>query len=106
MDKWLVWTEEQEAEWKDWLEGRPASVKDVIAKYNLRPDTAYRLKPTGQIGQLFSFSEDGTVTVIFRDNFFGWAVPTQVFGIDPADLEECEVPEEPDVRIHGEHNPS
>ena len=100
MAKIIIWSEDQKKQWAVWLERRPQVVKDVINKYNLCPDTLYRLKPTGQKVTLYSVSEDGTVTVTVTEELnrdimlpFGGLLDSRVFGIDPADLEECDLPE-------------
>jgi hypothetical protein len=92
---WIKWTEKQEQMWADWVAARPASIQEMVAKYNLRMDRLYRLKTTGQRVTLYSLSEEGTVTVNvlgkFNSHLLGALLPDKaVFGIKPADLEECE----------------
>ena len=54
----------------------------------------YSMKPHGQRVTLVSYSENGTVTV---DVSAEWNLVTfqrQVFGVDPANLEECDLPDD------------
>lgn len=75
-----------------WVASRPPAVQKVIKKYP--PDTLYRLKTTDQIVTIYSYSEDGTVTVdITHDLNPHKPAGLTVFGIDPADLVECDIPE-------------
>lgn len=97
MARWIEWTESQEAAWSKWVAERPQVIQDMVEKYKLRYDTLYRLKTTGQRVILYSLAESGTVTVNILYEYnperlslaFGGL---QVFGIDPADLEECDLP--------------
>lgn len=53
------------------------------------------LKPTGQRVTIYSYSEDGTVTVNVTGEYNLTMFDTQVFGINPDDLEPCELPDGP-----------
>jgi hypothetical protein len=78
------------AGWEHWVSMRPPVVQDLCRRYP--PDRLYLMKPHGQRVTLVSYSENGTVTV---DVSAKWNLVTfqrQVFGIDPADLEECDLP--------------
>ena len=87
-------TAEQEAAWADWVSQRPENVRRVAERF--APWTLCRLKSTGQRVTLQSFSEeeDGTVTVtvVVGADFNMVFMERAVFGIDPDDLEECELP--------------
>jgi len=93
MAKCILWTEEQRKIMREWTRGRPKVVRDMIRK--LPMDRLYRLKSSGHRVTLYSYSEDGTVTV---NVLSVWNPETpllserRVFGIDPKDLEECELP--------------
>lgn len=78
--------------WQKWLATRPAAIQALSARF--QPWGLYRLKTTGQIVCVRSFNEDGTVKVLVvgRYNFF--PLDYEVFGIDPDDLEPCDVPDE------------
>jgi len=96
MAKWIEWTTEQEAAWAEWLSARPQAIQDIVAKYNLRPDNLYQLKETGQIGYIHSLNERGTLTMDFTDTFNQhnlYMSNRRVFGLNPEDLEECDLPE-------------
>lgn len=71
----------------EWLASRPQVIQDLAREYP--PDQKYRLISTGQIGYLYSYDENGTMTINFPrawnpQQFEG---DRQVFGIPPADLE-------------------
>lgn len=96
MAKWVIPTEEAENEYANWITSRPHSVQKVLLDYNLDPYTLYRLKTTGQIGTLYSITESGTVTMDFDAKYNAHnpaMADRRVFGINPADLEECDLPE-------------
>lgn len=102
MAKWQKLRPTQEEGMTQWLAARPKVIQDMVAKYNLRIDTLYRLKTTGQRVVLFSLHENYTLTVQIFSAFnmdnamaraLGSAWDRRVFGIDPEDLEECDLPE-------------
>ncbi len=77
---------DQQLAWMVWLGQRPESVMRVAER--LPPWLLYRLKSTGQLVEMRSFSEDGTVTVAVLKQWNGPHVfERDVFGVDPADLE-------------------
>lgn len=95
MSIWIKWSDEQERLYDLWFRARPKVIRDMAERYNLRPDRLYRLKTTGSRVTLYSLDENGTVkvNVLYEFNRETMIAPIQnrrVFGIDPADLEECE----------------
>lgn len=76
--------------WNRWVSGRPPSVRAVAER--LDPWTLYCLKTTGQRVTVYSYSEDGTVTVDVDAAFNLCLFPARVFGIDPNDLSPCDLP--------------
>ena len=96
MAKWVIWNEEQKQGWYEWITSRPKEIQDMAEKYNLLGDELYRLKTTGQRVSLYSFSEDGTITALILPKYNPERIMVagkRVFGIDPADLEPCDLPE-------------
>ncbi len=92
-------TEEQIAEWNAWVAERPDAVRKVAERF--KPWRLYRLARSETAGHrvtLVSFSEgDGgavTVTVNVTGEFNRVAFERQVFGVNPDDLVECELPAE------------
>lgn len=76
-----------------WVETRPASVQEMARR--VRYNRWYLMKQTNQRCYLYSYSEDGTVTVDVAprgDGFDIFPFGHRVFGVDPTDLEECEAP--------------
>ena len=76
--------------WDEWLSERPQEIKEMAATWP--PNKLYRLKTTQQRCTLYSYSEDGTVTVNITGDHNLIPFSRQVFGINPNDLEECELP--------------
>lgn len=89
-------TPEQKTEWNQWVAERPDNVRRVAERFN--PWTLYRHKDTDQRVTLYSFGEqeDGgvTVTVDITSQFNLIMFNRQVFGVDPDNLEECDLPAE------------
>lgn len=78
-----------QAEFDAWIKDRPQVIQDLAAKWP--PGRLYRHEKTGQFMQLYSYSENGTVTA---DVLLGYRqidlISMRVFGIDPNDLEESD----------------
>lgn len=79
-----------ETAWQEWVNSRPPIVKAMCER--LPPDRLYRMKSTGQRVTVHSFSENRTVTVNITGQYNAIMFDRQVFGIDPDDLEECDLP--------------
>jgi len=81
--------------WNTWVQARPAAVKEVASK--IVPWKLYRMTSTGQRVTVVSFDEhkDGHVTcrVQVGGEFNRVAFEREVFGIDPEDLVECDLPD-------------
>ena len=79
-------------EFNDWMDGKPKIIKDMADK--LKPWLRYRIKSTRQHCDIYSYSEDGTVTVTVNGhdskilNEMNKAIQVNVFGINPIDIEE------------------
>ena len=142
MSVWIKWTPTHQRMWDEWIASRPPVIQDLVTKYNLQTDRLYRLKSTNQRVILQAITEDGKVRVAILAKYnqhlpmfeyLSRHVATlsklpdhmlhiaehsgfTVFGIDPADLEECEwdgevedgaevlrqqgIPEDPNPTIH------
>lgn len=73
-----------------WLATRPPIIRESFEK---RPaNRLYRMKSSGHRCTIYSYSEDGTVTVAVTGQFNRVKFGRQVFGISLDDLEECELP--------------
>ena len=87
-------TKAQEKSFKKWVASRPAIVRVVAERFE--PWSLYRLKTTGQRVQVISFGEghDDVVTLTVRVSaeFNATLFERDVFGINPDDLEPCELP--------------
>lgn len=90
-------TVKMEKGWRRWVKSRPPSVRAVAEK--LDPWTLYRMKDTGQYVTVASIFEDGSVSVNVTSQFNFVLHERNVFGIDPATLEECDIPTEEGVAL-------
>jgi hypothetical protein len=75
-------------EFREWLETRPQSVKDLAAKYH--PYATYRYKIENKLCTLYSYRENGTVVITIFDEVSLKAIE-RVSDVNPEDLEECDV---------------
>ena len=96
MAKIFEWSPERRAAWDEWVASRPPVVRDLCEK--LPMDTLYRLKGGGQRVTLYSYNENGTVTVAVSRLYNLVVFERMVVGVEPDDLEECELPL-PDERV-------
>lgn len=90
MAKIIEMTENQQKEWNKWLKTRPAIIREVATKYPA--DKLYLLKTTNQRVEIISYFEDGTVKVFVSGKYNLCDFEHHVFGINPDDLEECDLP--------------
>lgn len=79
-----------ETEWKEWIESRPLIIQEMAKK--VKPSHLYKLKSTGQRVTPYSYSEKGTVNVFVSGKYNMVTFERLVYGINPDDLEECEIP--------------
>ena len=80
------------AVWEEWVSTRPPVVQDLCRRYP--PDRLYLLTPPGQRVTLVSYNENGTVNVYVSAQWNCLVFEREVFGVDPNDLEECDLPNE------------
>lgn len=87
-------TQEEQDDWAKWVAERPEPIRKVAERFN--PWSLYRPKTGGHRVTLYSLYEveDGTVqmTVLVTGQYNVVAFERNVFGINPDDLEECELP--------------
>lgn len=87
-------TPEQIEGYREWVTQRPPAVRACAER--LDPWTLYRLKTTGQRVYLVGFDveQDGKVTcrIGVSGEFNMVTFERTVFGVDPDDLEECDLP--------------
>lgn len=89
-------TEENRTKWTAWVAERPPLVRVVAERFF--PWKLYRMKSTGHRVTVVSFEDhfDDSVTlkVAVTGRFNLVAFERVVFGVDPDDLEECDLPAE------------
>lgn len=81
---------EQQGAWAEWVASRPLVVRDIAERFD--PWSLYRMSPRGERVTLHSISENGTVCVTVSGEFNQVLFERNVFGVDPNDLEPCELP--------------
>jgi len=91
MAKIIEWSEDQRTVWNEWVATRPPIVQELCRQFP--PDRLYKLKSSGNRVTLYSFSEDGTVTVNITGEYNAIMFDRRVFGVKPDDLIECNLPE-------------
>lgn len=86
--------EEQQAGYAAWVAERPPHVRVVAERF--QPWGLYRMKSTGHRVIVLSFGESEdqsvTLTVHISADFNHLMFERQVFGINPDDLEPCDLP--------------
>lgn len=88
---------------EEWFQSRPPDIQKMIIKYP--PIVLYKFKDSGKVVYMFSYCEDGTVTVIhlgYGTEFAFMSRNWKVFDVKPEDLEAL-TPEE-SARIMNEVN--
>ena len=90
MAKWIEWTDEQRTAWAEWRATRPTVIQEMMDRFPY--DELYRLKSSGHRVTLYSYSENGTLTVNVTGDFNFVTFDRRVFGIEPDDLEPCDLP--------------
>ena len=95
MSRYTQPTAEQLGAWQEWLALRPLHVRTIAERFD--PWTLYRLSSSGHRVTVQSFDEDEsggvTLKVFVSGEFNLVAFERVVFGIDPDDLEECDLPD-------------
>lgn len=90
MVRYVEPTAEQVSLWDNWVASRPAIVREIAERFD--PWSLYLLRTTGQRVTIAAISEDGTVRVNVLAEFNATLFERSVFGIDPDDLEPCNLP--------------
>jgi hypothetical protein len=90
MAQWMTPTEEQRAGFMEWRTTRPKVVQDLIDRFP--PWTLFMIKDTRHRCTIYSYNEDGTLTVSITGQFNLINFGRRVFGIHPDDLVECDLP--------------
>lgn len=94
MARWTEPKAEQVEAWRAWVAERPPLVRVVAERFE--PWSVYRMRSTGQRVSVLGFDEDDGGSVTLRVAVRGdWNLVTHerdVFGIDPGDLEPCDLP--------------
>ena len=90
-----IFKEMNEEAWHEWVKTRPESVKKLCHQFP--PNRLYLLKSSGHRVTVYSYNENGTMTVNISGEFNAVMFDRRVFGIEPDELEECDLPDEKEV---------
>lgn len=82
-------SEDELKDWAEWLKEHSV-VREVAEKFP--PWELFRLKSTGHRARVSAYFEDGTVQVAITGEYNLIAFARNVFGINPDDLEPCDLP--------------
>lgn len=91
MARFVEPTKKQIAAWTKWVAKLPPIPRAVAERFE--PWSLYLLKPTGQRVFVLSYADEGTVTVAVSGRFNLTTFEREVFGINPDDLEPCDLPQ-------------
>ena len=81
---------DKEPMWSRWLAKRPPAIRTLIEQYP--PNRLYQMADGHRV-TIQGYREDGTVTVDVSGEFNLVAFERSVFGVDPAELVECDLPD-------------
>lgn len=87
---WREFTEDEQRAWDTWVASRPAVIQDLARRFPV--NRLFRLVSSGQRCYPYSYSENGTLTVIVDGRFNRVLFGRRVFGIPPEEMVECELP--------------
>lgn len=73
-----------------WLATRPPTIQEMHRKHPA--GRLYRMASTGHRVTIYSYSEGGTVTVDITGEYNLLDFERRVFGINPSELTECDLP--------------
>ena len=82
----------EKAEFDEWYAKRPPEVQKLINK--IPPNRLYFLSTSGHRVVPLAYSENGTLTVVVTGEYNSIMFERKVFGINPDDLTECDLPTE------------
>jgi hypothetical protein len=94
---WFEPTEKMKSEWAAWVATRPQPVRLMVEKHGFAPWKLYRLKSSNHRVTIYSFDEPSsggppTLKVDVSGAYNLVLFERMVFGIEPDDLEECDLP--------------
>lgn len=80
---------EMNEDWDAWLAERPQVIQDLAKR--LPPNLLYRMRGKHRV-TLYSYEEDGTLSVHVSGQYNRVLFSRHVFGVLPDDLVECDLP--------------
>ncbi len=88
-------TEIDEVGWRRWVNSRPEVIQKMCKSHP--PNLLYKLNTTGHRCRIYSYDENGTMTVQVTGEYNVVAFARAVFGIKPEELVECDLPDDDEV---------
>jgi len=76
--------------WEEWVESRPVEIQKLCRKFP--PDRLYKIKNSNHKVTIISYNESGSMNVDVSGEYNLIVFERQVFGIEPDNLEECDLP--------------
>lgn len=99
MANWFEPTEENLASFKEWIATRPEHIRPVVARFP--PWGLFKMRDTGQRVTVYCVSEhkDGGISLVVdvTGQFNFLLMERRVFGIDPDNLEPCDLPKKDEL---------
>jgi len=77
-------------QWNDWVKTRPKVIQKLCERFP--PDKLYQILGHGHRATIYSYEEDGTMTVNVTGEYNLVVCDRQVFGVKPSDIKECDLP--------------
>ena len=74
--------------WRRWVNSRPEVIQKMCKSHP--PDRLYKLTTTDHRCNIYSYDENGTMTVQVTGQYNVVAFARSVFGIKPEELVECD----------------
>lgn len=87
-------TEIDELAWRRWVNSRPEVIQAMCKSHP--PNLLYRMS-SGHRCRIYSYDENGTMTVQVTGKYNIVAFARAVFGIKPEDLVECDLPDDDEI---------
>lgn len=85
-------TDEMVAKYERWIQSDDFSEAAAANARRFPPWKLFRMQDTGQRVTTLAFADDGTIRVLVSGEYNFLVFERQVYGIDPNNLEECDLP--------------
>lgn len=83
-----------EVGWRRWVNSRPQVIQKMCKSHP--PNRLYKM-PSGHCCKIYSYDENGTMTVNVTGEYNLVAFARSVFGMKPEELVECDLPNDDEL---------